>query len=195
MCHRELPHQVYYPRDGDFGLINCIPKASGLVAVSKTRPIALHGVRKKWIMNVVSLQIEQIFPQLTYKPHMGCVKGRQMIHHIWGVKGGYDLLDTCFLVSFDFSIAFSTLSHSFVRSHPQTDPSRAAPSRAGCSDLGGCPHRAPTAHGARMDARVALVTELADNSAIRRALSWSVATAEASVTKLRRAAVPHGGGW
>ena len=46
-------------------MINCIPKASGLAAISKLRPIALQDVKKhvkkKWIMNIVSLQVEQIF--------------------------------------------------------------------------------------------------------------------------------------
>ena len=37
-----------------------------------------------------------------------------MIHHIWGIKGGFDSLDKCALVIFDFSNAFPTLSHTFV---------------------------------------------------------------------------------
>ena len=37
-----------------------------------------------------------------------------MLHHIWGVKAGYDSLDKRVLVSFDFSNAFPTLSHSLI---------------------------------------------------------------------------------
>ena len=37
-----------------------------------------------------------------------------MIHHIWGVTGGFDSLHKCALVSFDFSNTFPTLSHTFV---------------------------------------------------------------------------------
>ena len=54
------------PAGWELGLINCIPKASRLAAVSKLHPIALQDVKKKWIMNIVSLQIEQIFQQLTH---------------------------------------------------------------------------------------------------------------------------------
>ena len=45
----------------ELGLINYIPKACGLAAISKLRPIALHDVKRQWIMNIVSHQIEQIF--------------------------------------------------------------------------------------------------------------------------------------
>ena len=47
----------------DLGLINCIPKAAGLMMVSKLRPIALQDIKKKWLMNIVCLQVEQIFQQ------------------------------------------------------------------------------------------------------------------------------------
>ena len=104
----------HLPPGWEMGLINCIPKSVGLATVSKVRPIALQDVKKKWIMNVVSLQIEQHFQQLMHKQQVGCVKGRHMIHHIRGVKGVFDSLDKAVLVSFDFSNAFPTLSHNFV---------------------------------------------------------------------------------
>ena len=103
------------PPGWELGLINRIPKASGLVAISKLRPIALKDVKKKLIMNIVSLQIEQIFQQLTDKQQVGCVKGRQMLHHICGVKGGFESLNKGVLVSFDFSNAFPTMGHNFIQ--------------------------------------------------------------------------------
>ena len=38
-----------------------------------------------------------------------------MIHHFWGVKGGYETLEKGVLVSFDFSNAFPTLAHNFIQ--------------------------------------------------------------------------------
>ena len=55
------------PWEWELGLINYIPKASRLAAVSKPRHIALQDVKKKWVMNIASLQIEQTFQQLTRK--------------------------------------------------------------------------------------------------------------------------------
>ena len=115
----EISHHAFTigepPARWELGLINCNRKALGLAAVSKLRPIALQDVKKKWIMNIVSLQIEQIFQQLTHKQQVGCVKGRQMIHHILGVKGGFETLDKGVLVSFDFANAFPTRSHNLIQ--------------------------------------------------------------------------------
>ena len=104
----------HLPSGWELGRINCIPKASGLAFVSRLRPIALQDTKKKWSLNVVTLQIEQTFRRLTHKQQVGCVKGRQMIHHIWGGQKGFHSLDKCVLVNFDFSNAFPTLSHSFI---------------------------------------------------------------------------------
>ena len=83
--------------------------------ISKLRPIALQEVKKKWLMMILCIQIEQIFQQLTHSRQVGCVKGRQMINHIWGVRSRFELLQRCLMVSFDFSNAFPTLSHAFIQ--------------------------------------------------------------------------------
>ena len=102
------------PEGWETGLINMIPKAAGLASIDKLRPIALQNVKKKWLMTIVAMQIEQIIQQLSHKQQAGCIKGRHMIQHIWGVKGGFESLDKGLLVSFDFSNAFPTLSHVFI---------------------------------------------------------------------------------
>ena len=95
-------------------LIDMIPKAAGLAAVSKLRPIALQNVEKKWMMTIVTLQIEQIIQQSSHKQQVGCIKGRQMINHICNVKGDFESLNQGPLINFDFSNAFCMLSHSFI---------------------------------------------------------------------------------
>ena len=45
---------------------------------------------------------------------MGCVKGRRIIHYVWGVRSTYERSERCLMVSFDFSNAFPTLSHAFI---------------------------------------------------------------------------------
>ena len=56
-----------------------IPKAAGLASIDKLRPIALQNVKKKWLMTLVAMQIEQIIQQLSHKQQVGCIKGRHMI--------------------------------------------------------------------------------------------------------------------
>ena len=55
--------------------MNSIPKTTGVAAVNQLRPIALQDVRKRWIMNIVCLMVEQIFQQLTHLRPAGCIKG------------------------------------------------------------------------------------------------------------------------
>ena len=71
-------------------LINSILKSTGTPSVGRLRPIALQDVKKKWIMNIVCLMVEQIFQQLTHRRQVGCVKGRHMINHIWAVRSGWE---------------------------------------------------------------------------------------------------------
>ena len=66
-------------------------------------------------MTILCLQVEQIFQQLTHSRQVGCVKGRQMINHIWGVRSNFEMTERCLMVSFDFSNAFPTLSHTFIK--------------------------------------------------------------------------------
>ena len=82
--------------------------------VTKLRPIALQDVEKKWLINIVCMSVEQIFQHLTHRRQVGRVKGRQMIHHVWGVRSGYEHMQTGALISFDSSNAFPTLTHEFI---------------------------------------------------------------------------------
>ena len=95
-------------------LIDSIRKSTGTPSVGRLRPIALQDVKKKWIMNIVCLMVEQIFQQLTHRRQVGCVKGRHMINHIWAVRSGWEGMRSGVLVSFDFSNAIPTLTHNFI---------------------------------------------------------------------------------
>ena len=66
-------------------------------------------------MTILCIQVEQIFQHLTHSRQVGCVKGRQMINHLWGVRSTYELSEWCLMVSFDFSNAFPTRSHTFIQ--------------------------------------------------------------------------------
>ena len=107
-------HGTFF-EDWGLGIINSIPKVAGSCVNAKLRPIALQAVKKKWLMTILCLQVEQIFQQLTHSRQVGCVKGRQMINHIWGVRSTFEMTERCLMVSFDFSNAFPTLSHTFIQ--------------------------------------------------------------------------------
>ena len=101
--------------DWGLGILNSITKVAGSCAIAKLRPIALQAVKKKWLMTILCLQVGQIFQQLTHSRQVGCVKGRQMINHIWGVRSTFEMTERCLMVSFVFSNAFPTLSHTFIQ--------------------------------------------------------------------------------
>ena len=82
-------------------------------------PLRCRMSRKSGLCILCLFKLSKFFQQLTHKQQVGCGKGRQMIHHIQGVKGGFDLLNKSVLVSFDFSNTFPALSHRFWRSCPQ----------------------------------------------------------------------------
>ena len=105
---------IFYD-DWGMGIINSIPKVAGTCMITKLRPITLQEVKKKWLMTILCIQVEQMFQQLTHSRQVGCVKGRQMINHIWGVWSTFEPVDRCVMVSFDFSNAFPTLSHACIQ--------------------------------------------------------------------------------
>ena len=74
----------------------------------------MQNVKKKWLMNILCIHVEQIFKQLTQRHQVGCIKGRQMLHHIWGVCSSYDAMQSGALVTFDYSNAFPSLTHQYI---------------------------------------------------------------------------------
>ena len=106
---------VTFFEDWGLGIINSIPKVAGSCVIAMLRPIALRSVKKKWHTTIPCRQAEQIFQQLTHSRQVGCVKGREMINHIWGVRSTLEMTERCLMVSFDFSNAFPTLSHTFIQ--------------------------------------------------------------------------------
>ena len=102
------------PEGWELGLINCIPKSAGAAAITRLHPLALQNVKKKWVVNILCIQVEQNFQQLTHRKQVGCIKGRQMMHHIWGLRSQYESMSRGALVTFDFSNAFPTLTHQFI---------------------------------------------------------------------------------
>ena len=103
------------PNGWELGLINCIPKTAGPAAIDKLRPIALQDIKKKWFMTIIMCMVEDVITHRTHPQQMGCIKGRKMIRHIWGAKGGYDNMSSGIMISFDYSNAFPSLSHPFIR--------------------------------------------------------------------------------
>ena len=129
----------------ELGLINCIPKSAGAAAITRLHPIALQNVKKIWVMNILCIRVEQIFQRLTHRKQVGCVRGKQTMHHIWGVRSQCESMSRGALVTFDFSNAFPTLTHQFISAVLQLifveDPDGALPflCRQGC-DKGICFH-------------------------------------------------------
>ena len=101
--------------DWGLGIIKSIPKVAGTCVIAKLIPIALQAVKEKWLMTILCLQVEQIFQHLPHSRQVGCVKGRQMINHIRGVRSAFEMSKRCLMVSFEFSNAFPTLIHTFIQ--------------------------------------------------------------------------------
>ena len=112
---RPFPQRCFRSQSTGMGIINSIPKVAGTCVIAKLRPIAPQAIEKKWLMTILCIQVEQIFQQLTHPRQVGCVKGRQMIHHVWGVRRTYERSDRCLMVNFHFSNAFPTPSHAFIQ--------------------------------------------------------------------------------
>ena len=101
-----LRHVATMPEHSAIGVIASLPKAPQIV-------------RKKWVMAVVSIQFKQSFQQLAHLRQVGSFKKkRQMLHHIWGVKGLFEIVREAALVTFDFVNVLPTLSHEFIQAVP-----------------------------------------------------------------------------
>ena len=78
-------------------------------------PIALQHLKKKWFMTILFIQVEDILRQITPPQQVGCIKGIQIQHHIWGVRGEWVNADDTMLLTIDYRNAFPTLSHNFIQ--------------------------------------------------------------------------------
>ena len=66
-------------------------------------------------MTIIMCMVENVITQITHPQQVGCIKGRKMIRHIWGAKGGYDNMSSGIMISFDYSNAFPSLTHPFIK--------------------------------------------------------------------------------
>ena len=55
------------PEGWEIGLTSCIPKSAGAATINRVRPMALQNVKKKLLMNILCVQVEQLLQQLTHK--------------------------------------------------------------------------------------------------------------------------------
>ena len=112
---RQAQEDGRFPEAWNKGLIRCIPKIAGASTVEKLRPIALQQLKKKWFVTALLIQVEDILRQITPPPQqVGCIKHRQMQHHIWGVRGEWDTAESMMFLTIDYRNAFPTLSHNFI---------------------------------------------------------------------------------
>ena len=84
---RHAQEDGLFPEAWNKGIIRCIPKTAGASTFEKLRPIALQQLKKNWFMTALLIQVEDILRQITPPPQqVGCIKHRQIQHHIWGVR-------------------------------------------------------------------------------------------------------------
>ena len=105
------------PEAWNKGLIRCIPKTARASTVEKLRFIAVHQLKKNWFMTTLLIQVEHIPRQIAPPPpqqQVGCIKHRQMQHHIWGVRRERDTAESMMLLTIDYRNTFPTLSHIFI---------------------------------------------------------------------------------
>ena len=85
-------------------------------AVWRGCALLLFSKKKKWLMTVLLMQIEQLLMQIVPPQQIACFKGRQMINDIWGVRSEWETANAMALLSIDYQNAFRTLSHVFIHS-------------------------------------------------------------------------------
>ena len=95
------------------GLINSVPKVSGVPQVEQLRPIALRNVILKLFSNILLIMLEPCIDYLVPVSQKGSILGRKIFEHIWDTEGGWFHMEHGAFLSVDFSKAYDTIQFNF----------------------------------------------------------------------------------
>ena len=101
------------PPNGVVGLINWVPKVTGVPQVEQLRPIALQNVILKWFSNILFIMSEPCIDYLVALSQKGSIRGRKIFDHIWDTMGGWFHMEHGVFLSVDFSKAYDTIQFNF----------------------------------------------------------------------------------
>ena len=95
------------------GLINSVPKVTGVPQLEHLRPIALHNVIVKWFSNILFIMLEPCIDYLVPLSQKGSIRGRKIFEHICDTVGGWFHMEHGAFLSVDFSKAYGTIQFNF----------------------------------------------------------------------------------
>ena len=95
------------------GLINSVPKVTGVPQVEQLRPIALQNVILKWFSNIPFMVLEPCIDYLVPLSQKGSIRGKKIFEHFWDTVGGWFHMEHGAFVSVDFSKAYDTILFNF----------------------------------------------------------------------------------
>ena len=70
-------------------LVSSIPKHPGVPLVEGLRPISVCNVLLKWVTIVLLMQIDDILHPVVLMEQKGCLRGRQIMEHVWHATGAW----------------------------------------------------------------------------------------------------------
>ena len=78
------------------------------------RPIALQTTRRKWLTNILLIQLEDVLLHCIPSQQTGFLRHRSILQHVYGSQALWDGLREGAALSVDFKNAFPTMSHEMV---------------------------------------------------------------------------------
>ena len=91
------------PDSWTVALVSSIPKRPGVPVV--------EGLR---VMTVLLMQIEDILHQVVPMEQKGCLKGRQIMEHVWHATGAWHEMSQGFMMTVDFRKAYDTVTFEYL---------------------------------------------------------------------------------
>ena len=98
------------PNSWTVALVLSIPKQPGVPVVEGLRPISVCNVLLKWVTIVLLMEIEDILHQVVPMEHKGCLKGRQIMEHVWHATAAWPEMSHGFMSTVDFHINWTDYS-------------------------------------------------------------------------------------
>ena len=95
------------------GLINSVPKVTGVPQVEQLRPFALQNVILKWFSNIPFIMLEPCIDYRVPLSQKGSIRGRKIFEHLWDTVGGWFHIEHSAFVSVDFFKAYDTILFNF----------------------------------------------------------------------------------